>query len=132
MTSCMECGNPWGVILDRGEEPTDERQRKAQAELVAMWLEQVECHHDEGTRFDTDRLPKCHAVEIVHVTEALAWFSSEQFGSYVDAGWWDAADCDIPGWLLKGRMRRWAYRWDCCDIGWSERYIAPVEEVVPA
>ena len=30
--------------------------------------------------------------------------------------WYAIDDLDMPAWLLKGRARRWAYLWDCCDL----------------
>ncbi len=31
--NCIECGKPWGVILDRGEEPSPDAEKLARNEM---------------------------------------------------------------------------------------------------
>jgi len=123
-SSCLECGRPWGVILERGEEPSDERQRLAQMELEDELRDYLDESADNEVVFDFSTLAKCCAQRIVFVTEKLADFASDRFGSYVgeSPAWYRIDDCDIPRWLLKGRAQRWAYLWDCCDLDLGRFY----------
>lgn len=116
---CMECGRPWGVILGRGELPTEETQRLAQGALEKAL---VELFKEWGGEVRVDNLEvdvKAEPEEVVFVTEALASFASEHCGSEMIGevpAWYVIDDIDIPDWLLKQRSRRWAYKWDCCGI----------------
>ena len=126
VTHCIECGRPWGVILGRTEEPSDELAELARAAMVESWVEVAECDHEGGTRFDTDRLPQVTAMRIVYLTEALARFCDDNGicePTFLDDCWQDIEDVDLPRWLLKGRKQRWAYGWDCCEIGGSDNYV---------
>jgi hypothetical protein len=132
MTHCQECGNPWGVLLDRGETPSDEKLAAARAELIDVlinehWVNDYE--PEEIARIDTSKLPKVSASEVVFITEALARFVDEHgLGeSYADECWVEEDWVDIPKWLLKGRKHRWALRWDCCNIGAPVHYYADSE-----
>ena len=125
VTHCIECGRPWGVILGRTEEPSDELAELARANMIECWIEVAEIDHEEGTRFDTDRLPPVRAMRIVYLTEALATFC-DTIGidpEFLDDCWQEVDNVSLPAWLLKGRKQRWAYGWDCCEIGWSENYV---------
>lgn len=133
MTHCQDCGHPWGVVLKRGEMPTPETVELCRLELVEQWLEQAECDEDEGVKFDTSKLPPVKVVEVVYLTEALARFCDENGicdPCFADDCWQELEWVDLPGWLLKGRKRRWAVRWDCCNIGWTSNYV--VSEALPA
>lgn len=119
MTNCLECGRPWGVILGRGELPSDKVQRLAQLELEEELMEYLEDGTGEGEIVNLEGVPEAEPQEVVFVTYALANFASEHCGSemFGDVPAWYAIDeLDIPAWLLKGRARRWSYRWDCCNM----------------
>jgi hypothetical protein len=118
MTSCLECGRPWGVILERGELPSDKAQHLAQLELEERLMEYLECGLDEGEIVNLEGVRAAEAQEVVFVTQALADFASENFGCCIGdvPAWYEVDDLDIPAWLLKGRARRWSYRWDCCNM----------------
>ena len=129
--SCLECSRPWGVILERGEEPSDERQRNAQLDLEQELREYLDDSEDGDMVFDFSTLDQCVLNRIVFVTEKLADFASDRFGSYIDdvPAWYRMNDLDIPAWLLKGRRQRWAYTWDCCGLDLSRFYAAaPTDE----
>lgn len=128
MTFCQECARPWGVILDRGVLPSDEGFASARALLIADLRDYWDCEYeaDEVDRIDWDALPPVSAVEVVYITEATSAFACDSLNA--DWGvetscWVELAWCDLPSWLLKGRKRRWAYRWDCCDIGDAQNYM---------
>ena len=118
MTDCNNCGRPWGVILERGELPSDEAQRLAQLELEEELMEYLDDGLAEGEIVNLEGLPEAEPQEIVFVTQSLADFASENFDSCIGdvPAWYELDDLDIPVWLLKGRARRWAYRWDCCNM----------------
>lgn len=116
---CLECGRPWGVILERGELPSEEAQHLAQLELEEDLMEYLEKGLDEGEIVNLEGAPEAEPQEVVFVTQALAVFASENCGSEMFGdvpAWYVLDDLDIPAWLLKGRARRWAYRWECCNL----------------
>lgn len=130
MTHCIECGNPWGIILDRGEEPSPEGLAAAQAELVQLLLCECWYSYDEEdaeniARIDVSLLPSVRATEIIYITEALGRFADELGvgDAYLEDCWHEVEYVDLPKWLLKGRKRRWAYLWDCCNIGHDSIYF---------
>lgn len=119
MTDCVNCGRPWGVILERGELPSDSAQRLAQLELEEALMVQLECDIAESEIFNLEGVPQAEPQEVVFVTDALASFASEYFDSCQIGevpAWYALDELDIPAWLLRGRARRWAYRWDCCNL----------------
>lgn len=119
MTICMECGRPWGVILERGELPSEEAQHLAQLELEEELMESLEYDLADGEIVNLIEVPKVEAEEIVWITDALANFASEHLNCDMmpeSACWCVVDDVDLPAWVLKGRARRWAYRWDCCNL----------------
>jgi len=118
MTNCNACGRPWGVILERGELPTEKAQRLAQLELEEALMEYLEGGIAEGEIVNLKGVPEAEPQEVVFVTQSLADFASENLGCCVGdvPAWYTTDDLDIPAWLLKGRARRWAYRWDCCNL----------------
>lgn len=129
MTNCIECGRPWGVILDRGKEPSEEDTANARAEMIDVLLHEVwDCDYDpeELARIDTAKFPPVIATEVIYITEATAAFADEHgFGEGLEGGlWYSMSDARyaFPAWLLTGRKRRWALRWDCCDLGSPEHY----------
>ena len=128
MTECNECGRPWGVILERGELPSDKAQHLAQLELEEELVEYLEddfgFERGNVMTFNLESVPQAEPLEVVFVTQALADFATENLNcemvsDYVPA-WYVVADLDIPAWLLKGRKRRWAYKWDCCEMDLSK------------
>lgn len=124
MTTCIECGHPWGVILGRGVEPSDEEARLAQSELEALYIEQVSGDLDEGEAVEIGLLPKVRSVQVVYVSPALADFVTDRPGGWALEECWQPLDATkIPAWLLKGRKTRWAYCWDCCDMGAVTNYM---------
>lgn len=129
MTLCVECARPWGVLLDRGEEPSDERAVLARVELVEVLREQWECDYepDELAPVDWDALPPVRSTLVVFISESLCKFADEATG-YCDVPepdcWYELDHVDFPQWLLKRRKKRWAYLWPCCDLGSPEHYVA--------
>jgi hypothetical protein len=137
MTFCQECARPWGVLLERGEEPTPQRIEEARAELIELLMTEhweADYNADELARVDVTTFPKVFASRVVFISESLARFVDEHgLGeSYADECWVEEDWVDIPGWLLKGRKHRWALRWDCCDIGNPEAHYASSELVAAA
>lgn len=130
LTHCSECGLPWGVILERGEMPSEKGQRLAELQLEEELVERLEEGLGEGETVNLSAPPIVEATEIVWVTEALSAYASEYLNCDVPEGpyWYDVDDLDFPKWLLKGRKRRWAYRWNCCLIH-TESYIVRAEDV---
>jgi hypothetical protein len=134
--TCQECSNPWGIVLERDEIPTPESLATAVLDLQQTWREAAECDVDVDelgeVDFDLSKLPSVSATEVVYITEALADFATDRFGAICAEGpcWQEVQYVDFPAWLIKGRRRRWAYRWDCCDIGWAMNYVIPPD--VPA
>lgn len=133
MTHCMECGKPWGVILDRGQTPTPEIVDAARRELLADLRDQWDCDYEPE---EVDTVDWTHqdfsvrATEVVYLTEALARFCDENGicdPLFLDDCWQELAYVDLPGWLLKGRNRRWAILWDCCGIGNLSVYVKQTE-----
>jgi hypothetical protein len=134
MTNCNNCGRPWGVILERGELPTESAQQLAQLELEESLMGYLEDGIAEGEVVNLEGVPEAEAQEVVFVTEALADFASENFDRCIGEvpAWYELDDLDIPVWLLKGRARRWAYRWDCCDMDLDGFVIkSPSVQTVP-
>ena len=128
LISCTECGRPWGVTIELGELPSDERQSAAQRFMEEALVEHLEeTVLDPFEAADIDGAPRVEAEEIVWVTEAMASFASEHLSTECIGevpAWYPIDQLDIPQWLLRGRKRRWAYRWDCCNIslhriGWA-------------
>jgi hypothetical protein len=119
-TNCMECGRPWGVILDRGELPSEKAQFLAQTQLEEELMQYLEDGlSPDGEVVNLTGVPQVEAEEIVFITEATAAFASEYLNCDMmpeSACWSVVGDVDLPAWLLKGRKRRWAYRWDCCNL----------------
>jgi hypothetical protein len=70
------------------------------------------------------------ASEIVCVTDTLSAFASKNQNCDAPEGphCFDVDDLDFPKWPLKGRMRRWAYRWDCC-MNHTESFIVSADDV---
>lgn len=120
IASCQECGRPWGAILKRGVGPSDELQAIAQAQMVDELLGL----YDETLRVDKTLLPQVTPVDIVYVTGSLARFVAERLNgdAFLEECWQEIGDTDLPAWLLKGRRRRIAYRWNCCEIGHIDQY----------
>jgi hypothetical protein len=133
VTSCLECGRPWGVILERGELPSEKAQNLAQLGLEEELMEYLEDDFDEdnGGIFNLEGVPQAEPQEVVFVTYALAAFASEHFDSCIGEvpAWYALDDLDIPAWLLKGRARRWAYKWDCCGLDLSSFEVVMAEVV---
>ena len=133
MTNCNNCGRPWSVILERGELPTEKAQHLAQLELEEELMEYLENGLADGEIVNLEGVPQAEPQEVVFVTEALAGFASENCGSCIGdvPAWYTIDDLDIPAWLLKGRARRWAYRWDCCGMNFDEFVVtAPSAQTV--
>ena len=85
---------------------------------------------DEGAELDLEKLPQVAAVKVVHLTAALAKFCDENGicdPEFETDCWQELEWVDLPRWLLKGRKQRWAYRWDCCDLGWADNYLVTSE-----
>ena len=119
MTNCLGCGRPWGVILERGELPSDKAQHLAQLELEESLMEYLDYDLAEGEIVNLTEVPKVEAEEIVWITDALSNFATEYLNCDMmpeSACWCPIEDVDLPSWVLKGRARRWAYRWDCCNL----------------
>ncbi len=132
MTHCIECGNPWGVILNRGEQPSDEAQALAIAELHEVLICERWYGYDEPDcdLIDRSKLPPVRATEVVYLTEALARFVDDNGicdPTFLDDCWQEVQYVDLPAWLIKGRKHRWAYLWDCCNIGGPEQYLRAME-----
>lgn len=126
--NCLECGHPWGVILERGELPSESAQLLAQLEMEEELMECLENELADDEVVNLTEVPKVEAEEIIWITDALAKFASEHLDCYMmpeSACWCVVEDVDLPAWMLKGRARRWAYRWDCCNLEWS-KYIVKV------
>lgn len=130
--TCIECGLPWGVILERGEEPTAERVEVCRQELVELLI--AECWDygydtDDFARIDTSLLPPVRVATVVYLSAALAKFCDEHGicePTFMDDCWQDIRDVDLPLWLVKGRKQRTAVLWDCCNIGHPEDYMLEV------
>jgi hypothetical protein len=121
LVRCQECGAPWGVILDRGKTPDVFAEAFARADMLEAWLEDARCDEGDDAAFLTERLPDVKPIEVIYLSAGLVSFASEHgFGDVLpeDAAWMEVDWLDLPAWLLKGRKRRWSYRWDCCNIGW--------------
>jgi hypothetical protein len=125
---CTECRRPWGVILERGELPSESAQELAQIELEEELMEILEYDIGDGEIVNLTEVPRVEAEEIVWITDALANFASEHLDAYMmpeSACWCVIDDVDLPAWILKGRARRWAYRWDCCNLD-TDKFIVKV------
>lgn len=128
MTHCQECGKPWGVILNLREQPSPNRETLARAELIEMLCEQWECDYEPAEMSAIDWQHSDFAVtatEVVYLTESLARFvewNNICDPCWLDECWQELQHTDMPGWLLRDRKRRWAYRWDCCNIGGAQKY----------
>ena len=83
LSTCIQCGRPWGVILERGEMPTEKAERLAQLQLEEEWMERLECSLDPGEVVNLTGLPEAEAEEIVWITEATAAFASEHCNSFM-------------------------------------------------
>lgn len=118
--NCMECGRPWGVILERGVLPSDELQRLAQREMEDRILEHIPFFWIKRDELDLSFLPQVEPDEVVFVSRSLCDFASEKFNASAPEGpCWIRANGDgyeMPAWLLKNRKHRWAYTWNCCNI----------------
>lgn len=115
---CMECGRPWGVLLERGELPSDRAQQLAQVEMEEALVENLEVGIDLTRIVNVETAPEVEPQEVLLVTESLAAFASEYLNADFcgDPGWYAVDEIDYPAWLLKGRKRRWAYKWECCNL----------------
>ncbi len=117
---CNECERPWGVLLDITELPTDENRTVAQRFMEESLVEYLEEHVLDAFEIaDIDGAPSVEAEEVVWVTEAVADFATGRLGcDQIGEGpaWYPIDQFDAPQWLLRGRKRRWAYRWDCCQL----------------
>ncbi len=135
--SCIECGRPWGIILERGEEPSPEAEKLARDEMVEVLVH--ECWDfgydptdpeivEELAKVDQDKLPAVRATKVVYISPATArWISDFDLGeAFLEGCWQEVRYCDIPTWILKSRKQRWAYVWDhrggCCELGGPEHY----------
>ncbi len=132
MTNCIECGRPWGVILERGELPSEKAQHLAQLELEEELMRYLEYDFDEdnGGIFNLEGAPQAEPQEVIFVTQALADFASENLNCEMIGNvpaWYAIDDLDIPTWLFKGRARRWAYKWDCCEMDLSKFEVVMAE-----
>lgn len=142
--NCIECGNPWGVILERGEEPSPEAEALAQAEMVELLIHETwDFGYDptepevveELARIDEAKFPAVRATRIVYISPATAaWISDHNLGEADLDGCWQEIDwCDVPAWIIKSRKQRWAYVWSnrggCCELGGPEHYYRDVERV---
>lgn len=126
---CQECGCPWGAILRRGVEPSDEMRQLAQSQMAGQLVNLWRCWEGEDDLgVDESRLPRVAPTEVVYITEALARFASEYLNAdaVLGACWQEVDSVDVPRWTLKGRKRRTAYRWNCCTLG-SYRLYVPAE-----
>ncbi len=124
LVPCLECGRPWGVILRRGVEPGDELAIRARSMMIDDLVDQWRCDEGDDAEFVVDLLPDVGAVRVVYLTEVSAAFAYEHLRCETIVGdcWQDAEYVDLPAWFLRGRKQRWAYRWDCCEIGRSSNY----------
>jgi hypothetical protein len=118
-TRCQECGRPWGWILARGEQIDEHALTIARDGMIDELLEQWACDHEpDELELDRAAFPPVYATEVVFVTEALGRFADELgFEGFPDLPCWtEVRWLDVPAWLLKGRRRRSAIRWDCCNL----------------
>lgn len=129
-TNCMECGRPWGVILELGEQPTEKAQFLAQTQLEEELMQYLEDGLSPGEVVNLTGVPQVEAEEIAWITDALAAFASENLNCDMmpeSACWCVVADVDLLAWLLKGRKRRWAYKWDCCGLDLDKFIVKTVK-----
>lgn len=132
MTICINCLRPWGVMLERGELPSERAQQLAQLELEEELMEYLEYELTEGQIANLTDVPKVEAEEVVFITEALSRFASDHLNCDMmpqSACWCAIDDVDLPAWVLKGRARRWTYRWDCCNLSVNKLIVTASEKV---
>jgi hypothetical protein len=122
MTTCIDCGNPWGVILEKGELPSDEAQRSAQLEMQEELADHIAYDYEDGVQFEFSSFPQVEVTEVFWLSRSTCDFISEHLNGGVPEGpcWVTRDGCDVPSWVLKSRKRRWAYRWECCSIDLSK------------
>ncbi len=120
LIACNECERPSGVLLDIAELPTDENRAVAQRFIEEALVEHLEEHVlDPFEIADIDGVPAVEVEEVIWVTEDVANFATVRLGcDRIGEGtaWYPIDQFDAPQWLLRGRKRRWAYRWDCCHL----------------
>lgn len=104
--TCQDCGNPWGVILDRNEE----RSPKHAAQLLAS----LRAEHG-----DPAAPTPANYVQVIYLTQASGDFASEYLNTEMLPelpAWINPTDTDLPAWFIKQRKTRTALRWDCCNL----------------
>jgi hypothetical protein len=118
---CTECERPWGVILPRSRDETDEV--RAQLALEEAWRS-----HAREWEIDPDTLPapESRITSVVFMSEAdWKWLEEIGYETNADGGTWCEIEwLDAPAWWIN-RRRRFALRWDCCSVD-SVRMKAPV------
>jgi hypothetical protein len=124
---CNECERPWGYVLELGQLPDGTTQRIAQQAMDEALAEILEGSYHPGFVADLTGAPDVDLEEIVFITEATSQFASEYLNCEVlceGSCWMTLRDLDLPAWLLKGRKRRWSYRWDCCALDLTTNFAA--------
>ena len=127
VVGCNECCQPWGAILRRTVEPSDALWDLAQARMVDELLDVWRCWEgDDDLSVDVSLLPRVEPLQVVYITEATARFAAEHLNcdAFLGACWQEEDWVDMPTWLLAGRKRRIAYRWDCCTLGHVDNYVS--------
>ncbi len=122
--ACMECFRPWGAILGRGFEP----ELKYETEARAMMLDElIEDMDDDTETADLSRVEALELKRVVYISEAEGDFAHDHLNceAFIEGAWQEIDWVDLPGWFLKGRKQRWAYRWDCCNLDYD---IKPKED----
>lgn len=117
---CNECERPWGVVLPRKHDDTDVLRAtlELQNSFRVWWAKLWQDNEAVGTCPPVE-MPEPALTSVVYVSEA-SWRFFDDIGvnCNVEAGSWNEIDwCDLPSWWIN-RRRRFALRWDCCDLGY--------------
>lgn len=122
---CQECGRPFGALLGLGETPNERLADVAQQAVEEALIERLENDGDSMSPvFLMDAL-ELEVDEVVLVTEATGKFWSEHLNTECLCAlpsWQSVSDLDVPDWALRGRRRRWMYRWSGC-CAFSSSYV---------
>lgn len=116
---CVECEEPWGVILPRAYDQADE----SRADLALLRAcKSRHAQHWEDSSTEGERPPFVPPISrltaVVFMATSSARWLSEEVSIDVPAEsecWNEIENCDLPAWWVN-RRRRWALRTNCsCD-----------------
>jgi hypothetical protein len=126
----MECGKPWGVVLERGSIATDDVIAQCRAEMQQDLRDYWGIEDDEP--FDASHV-NVYTCTVVFIRESTNRFVDENNiceATAEDESWNELSWVDYPAWILNGCKHRTAVRWDCCNI--TETDCKPKVEALTA